>query len=178
MVIVMNIEDKWIYIKEDDNIARYVLGVSGSTPLIFFGVNPSTAAPNNLDNTVRNVVKLAEKQKYDSWIMLNIYPQRDKNPDGMHFNVHDRFYIRNLEEIENVLKSNRGSILIAGWGNLIEKRSYLKESLRDIYDLSVKYQCSWKCIDQNKSGHPKHPLYVSISNSNLKEFDIKAQYNL
>jgi len=55
-MINMNSLSKWIYIKENDNAARYVLGVQGKSPLIFFGVNPSTAEPNKLDNTVKNVV--------------------------------------------------------------------------------------------------------------------------
>lgn len=32
----MNSLSKWIYIKENDNAARYVLGVEGKSPLIFF----------------------------------------------------------------------------------------------------------------------------------------------
>lgn len=175
-MINMNSLSNWIYIKENDNAARYVLGVEGKSPLIFFGVNPSTAAPDKLDNTVKNVVKLAQKQKNDSWIMLNIYPQRDTNPNGLHYNSNDKYYQRNIREIENILKSNQSSVLIAGWGNLIGKRNYLTEALKDIYLLSVKYNCTWMCLDQNKSGHPKHPLYVSIDNSTLKEFDIKEQY--
>ena len=101
-MINMNSLSNWIYIKENDNAARYVLGVEGKSPLIFFGVNPSTAAPDKLDNTVKNVVKLAQKQKNDSWIMLNIYPQRDTNPNGMHFNSNDKYYQRNIRNRKHI----------------------------------------------------------------------------
>ena len=33
----------WIYINENDNSSRYVLGQDGKNPLIFFGINPSIA---------------------------------------------------------------------------------------------------------------------------------------
>ena len=51
---------EWIYEKNEDNTARYVLGTIGAHPLACFGINPSTAEPNNLDPTVRRVQLVAK----------------------------------------------------------------------------------------------------------------------
>ena len=48
----------WIYEHDVNNTARFTLGeyqyISDKT-LICFGINPSTATPNNLDNTLKKV---------------------------------------------------------------------------------------------------------------------------
>jgi len=52
-------------------------------PLICFGTNPSTAEPGSLDNTIKSVGCISKANGYDSWIMLNIYPQRATNTKDM-----------------------------------------------------------------------------------------------
>ncbi len=47
--IMTYIRTKWIYENDQDNQIRYVLGTRGENPLLCFGINPSTAKPNNLD---------------------------------------------------------------------------------------------------------------------------------
>ena len=64
--------------------------------------------------------------------MLNIYPQRYKSKRE-YYNSNDKYYQRNIREIENILKSNQSSVLIAGWGNLIGKKKHLTEALKEIY---------------------------------------------
>ena len=73
---------QWIYETNEDNSARFVLGQvfnpNGKT-LLCFGINPSTACPGCLDNTIRKVVKIGKHNNYENWVMLNIYPQRATN---------------------------------------------------------------------------------------------------
>ena len=47
---------EWIYVNNDDNTSRYVLGTKGDKPVFCFGINPSTAEPNNLDPTLKMLV--------------------------------------------------------------------------------------------------------------------------
>jgi hypothetical protein len=169
---------EWIYDKDDNNTYRYTLGVKGENPLITFGINPSTAEPGNLDPTVKNTEKLSVHLDKDSWIMLNIYPQRATDPNNMDMRIKEEDHQNNLRYIEKIFRENAGTYAVAAWGNLIEKRTYLTTCLEGIYELSLKYGISWKCIDQNKTGHPKHPLYVSIPKVVLKDFDIQNQYGL
>ena len=42
---------KWLYVPDFYTEYRYILGTRGQKPLICIGVNPSTAEPDNLDNT-------------------------------------------------------------------------------------------------------------------------------
>lgn len=169
---------EWIYIKDELNQYRYVLGTKGNNPLITFGINPSTAVPGDLDPTVKNTEKLSIHNKNDSWIMLNIYPQRSTDPNEMDTTFKQEEHQKNLENIEEVFKNNQGANVVATWGNLITKRSYLISCLKDIYKLSLKYNMNWVCININKTGHPKHPLYTSIPKVVLKSYPIQKQYRL
>ena len=49
-----NIE-KWLYAPNFYSEYRYILGTRGKNPLICIGINPSTAEPDNLDNTLKSV---------------------------------------------------------------------------------------------------------------------------
>ena len=46
---------RWLYVPNRYCDYRYILGTRGSRPLICVGINPSTAAPNALDNTLKSV---------------------------------------------------------------------------------------------------------------------------
>jgi hypothetical protein len=164
--------DNWIYENDQMNDIRYILGTKGSKPLLCFGINPSTAKPEDLDNTLKSVERLALGNGFDSWIMMNVYPQRATDPNDMHQNFKDEIHAKNLEHIENVLSKTNATIW-AAWGVLIEKRTYLKDCLFDIYELSNKYNCSWISIgNKSKKGHPHHPLYVS-SSEKTEHFNIE-----
>jgi hypothetical protein len=115
---------------------------------------------------------------FDSWIMLNIYPQRSTDPNGMDIIFKQKEHQKNLDYIEEVFKHNQGADIVAAWGNLITKRPYLMSCLKDIYKVSQRYNMNWVCIDINKTGHPKHPLYISIPKVVLKPYPIQKQYQL
>lgn len=164
---------KWIYKKTMDNKNRYVLGIEGKNPLICIGVNPSTAEPNNLDRTMKSVEKFSKKMGYDSYIMLNLYPQRATNPDELDKDINKKIVKENLKHIEKIFEKKNLTIWSA-WGTLINKRKYLKNCLEDIVLIAEKYDCKWISIGPlSKNGsHPHHPLYLS-DKSDYKDFDIK-----
>ncbi len=58
---------QWIYEKNEDNFARFVLGrinaVSGRT---LFGVNPSTTCHECLDNTAKKGEKKSKRNGYEN----------------------------------------------------------------------------------------------------------------
>ncbi|MBV1756433.1 MAG: DUF1643 domain-containing protein [Dethiosulfatibacter sp.] len=93
----------WIYEKAEDNSSRYVLGKEGKKPLICIGVNPSNAEPEKLDNTLKSVERVAEANGYDSWIMLNIYPQRATDPNDLHSQIN---FDLDYENISHIAKSS------------------------------------------------------------------------
>ena len=50
---------RWLYVPDFYTEYRYVLGTKGEKPLICIGVNPSTAEPDHLDNTLKSVERIA-----------------------------------------------------------------------------------------------------------------------
>jgi hypothetical protein len=161
----------WIYEKSNDNKMRYILGTKGTKTLLCFGVNPSTATPNELDPTMHNVEFFAKTNGYDSYIMLNLYPVRATNPNDMGKELNKAAMQHNLEVIEKLISTSRFDIW-AAWGTLITKQAYLKDCLQKIVMIAKKYDCRWFTIgEQSKNGHPHHPLYLK-RNSSMKAFDI------
>jgi hypothetical protein len=153
-------KQEWIYKNNKDNTCRYVLGKEGDNPLICFGVNPSTAEPGKLDNTMRNVEHFAFRNGFDSFIMLNLYPQRATKPDYMHSLCLKEEYEKGIRFIEEILKEKQ-RVIWAAWGTLIEKRSYLFDAIKEIYLLSEKYDAVWVSLGKHSvQGHPHHPLYL------------------
>ena len=72
--------DRWIYVPDFYTEYRYILGTRGNNPLICIGINPSTAEPDHLDNTLKSVSRIAAGNGFDSFIMFNVYAQRATSP--------------------------------------------------------------------------------------------------
>lgn len=153
---------KWIYENSIDNKERFVLGIEGDNPLVCIGVNPSTATPEKLDNTLIRVENRAFSLGYDSWIMINLYPQRATNPNDLHKNPSHYIHGKNMEKIMNCFNGGTPDIW-AAWGTLIEKRPYLPYVLLCMYKVieDVTYGSKWFTIGKRSAkGHPHHPLYL------------------
>ena len=104
--IEAEIEVKYFY--KGDNSKRFVLGeVIGPNPLICFGVNPSTAKVINkqleIDCTIKNIKKIVIKEKYDGWIMLNLYPEVSTKFSDLNNILMNRLHNINLYVIEKIL---------------------------------------------------------------------------
>ena len=73
----------WLYVPNRYDEYRYILGTRGKRPVICVGINPSTAAPNALDPTLKSAQRIALANGYDSFLMFNVYAQRATRPDDM-----------------------------------------------------------------------------------------------
>lgn len=169
-----NVED-WIYVPNTYAEYRYILGTKGNNPLICIGINPSTAAPNDLDNTLKSVERIAKGNGYDSFIMFNVYPQRATRPDDMDSEMNERLHKENMAAFRYILslyEKERPSVW-AAWGTIVEMRPYLKDCLRDMVDISLEYNADWYSSGAiSKKGHPHHPLYLK-KDSGLDIFDME-----
>lgn len=164
--------NNWIYENTADNSSRFLLGETGQRTLICSGINPSTAEPENLDNTLTAVRRFARDHGYDSWLMINVYPQRATNPNDLHAEMDNELHRLNLQAIESVFAAGKTDIW-AAWGTLIHKRKYLAGCLNDIYQISQKYSVNWLSIGKiTKAGHPHHPLYLK-KESPIERFDMQ-----
>lgn len=157
--------NKWLYVPNTYSEYRYILGTRGENPLICIGINPSTAEPDNLDNTLKSVERIANHNGYDSFIMFNIYSQRATNPDDVELTLNTALHNENMKAFEYILNlySNTNSPSVwAAWGTIIEKRAYLYKCLSDMISLGIKYNAAWFTAGKrSKVGHPHHPLYLS-----------------
>ena len=166
--------NRWIYAPNFYSEYRYVLGTRGKNPLICIGINPSTAKPDDLDNTLKSVERIALGNGFDSFIMFNVYAQRATDPDAMEKTCNLQLHKENLEAFRYVLSIAEKPSVWAAWGTIIEKRAYLPLCLRDMLDAGEEYGAEWYCAGAvSKKGHPHHPLYLR-KDEKLKPFDIHA----
>ena len=169
--------EKWLYVPDFYTEYRYILGTKGKNPLICIGINPSTAAPDDLDNTLKSVSRIAAHNGCDSWIMFNVYAQRATNPDDMDQRLNVRLHKENMRAFSYILsgveKPNRPAVW-AAWGTIIEKRPYLKDCVMDMVRIGKQYDAQWLCAGNcSKKGHPHHPLYLK-KDEEVKAFPIDA----
>lgn len=155
-------KSKWIYIPDFYSEYRYILGTVGKQPLITIGINPSTAEPEKLDNTLKSVNRITLRNGFDSFVMFNVYAQRATRPDDMDKVFNQQLHNENMKAFRWILEQSQNRPTIwAAWGTVIEKRKYLKKCLQDIVRIGNEYQAEWCITGQlSKNGHPHHPLYL------------------
>lgn len=173
--------EKWLYVPDYYADYRYILGTKGTNPLICIGINPSTAAPDDLDNTLKSVARIAEHNGYDSWIMFNVYAQRATNPDDMDSVLNEKLHRENMRAFEYIL-SNVGEgvspAVWAAWGTIIEKRGYLRDCVLDMVRLGQQYGAHWVSAGKrSKKGHPHHPLYLR-KDAETESFDVESYLDI
>ena len=153
--------DEWLYAPNFYSEYRYILGTRGKNPLICIGINPSTAQPGDLDNTLKSVQRIALGNGYDSFIMFNVYAQRATDPDAMEKTCNLSLHRENLEAFRYVLSIGENPTVWAAWGTIIEKREYLKDCVKDMIAAGEEFGAQWVCAGKcSKKGHPHHPLYL------------------
>ena len=163
--------EKWLYAPNFYSEYRYILGTRGKNPLICVGINPSTAKPDDLDNTLKSVQRIAAGNGFDSFLMFNVYAQRATRPDDMERQCNLRLHAENMKAFRYLLSISEKPAVWAAWGAIIEKRKYLPECVADMLAISREYDAQWFCAGPiSKKGHPHHPLYLR-KDEKLKLFD-------
>ncbi len=168
--------DKWLFVPNVYTEFRYILGTRGKNPLICIGINPSTARPDDLDNTLKSVERIAKHNGFDSFIMFNVYAQRATDPKDMDRELNKKLHDENMAAFRYVLKTalegGNDPTVWAAWGNIINMRKYLPVCLSDMIEIGKEYGAKWvSCGKISKAGNPHHPLYLK-KDSPLDNFDI------
>lgn len=165
-------QEAWLYAPPFYTEYRYILGTRGERPLIVIGLNPSTARPGALDNTLKSVERVARHNGFDSFLMLNLYAQRATLPRDMDQEACDFLHQENLKAFSYLLGITRS--VWAAWGAVMETRGFLKGCVRDFVSVGQSRQAQWFTAGQrSKKGHPHHPLYLR-KDSPLDSFDVEA----
>ena len=166
--------EKWLYAPNFYSEYRYILGTRGKNPLICVGINPSTARPDDLDNTLKSVQRIAAGNGFDSFLMFNVYAQRATRPDDMERKCNLRLHEENMKAFRHLLSISEKPAVWAAWGAIIEKRKYLPACVADMLRISRGYDAQWFCAGAiSKKGHPHHPLYLR-KDEKLKPFDTEG----
>ena len=168
---------RWLYVPNTYGEYRYILGTRGERPLICVGINPSTAAPGDLDNTLKSVERVALFNGYDSFLMFNVYPQRATRPADMERRRNETLHRENMAAFDYILSLSPQPAVWAAWGNIIEERDYLIPSVEDMIAIGEGRGARWFTAGaRSKRGHPHHPLYLR-KDSPLDPFDAAAYCN-
>ena len=168
--------ERWLYVPNVYSEYRYILGTRGEHPLICIGINPSTAAPDHLDNTLKSVERIALHNGYDSFLMFNVYAQRATNPDDMESNYNAQLHQENLKAFDYALSLDQSGApsIWAAWRTIIEKRPYLPRCVQDMIQVGSARNAVWYSAGKrSKKGHPHHPLYLR-RDSPLERFDVQT----
>ena len=166
--------NRWLYVPHTYSEYRYILGTRGLKPLVCVGINPSTAAPDALDPTLQSAQRIALANGYDSFLMFNVYAQRATRPDDMEPFLNPLLHAENCKAFRYLLSLSEHPSVWAAWGNIIEKRDYLTDCMRDFAADGQAAGAVWYTAGPLlKSGHPHHPLYLK-RDTKLLEFDIES----
>ena len=139
-----------------DNV-RYIIRPEGEKTLVVVGCNPSTASDLKGDPTLGNTQRIAEKNGYDSLVMINLYPQRTPSTDKLHNELNEDLHKENLKHVLAVLKDLDKADVMLAYGGLMGKRKYLRQCLNDIVAEIKPYVNKFACFGVNGDGAPKHP---------------------
>lgn len=161
----------WLFSHNEGDSARYILANLGLNNLICIGINPSTAVPNNLDNTLKKVQNIAQLNGFDGWAMLNVYPQRDTHPENLHPELERELILANQDAIRILLRSGNFTTVWAAWGDDISRRPYLINCLNGIRNCFEDHFNWVHYGNLTVNGNPRHPSRVSY-HENFTAFDI------
>lgn len=160
----------------DDVRARFSLEKPGTKQLIVIGANPSTANSLQKDNTMGCVTWIAQKNGFDGFIMLNLYAQRSTSPNNLDKEFNVELHRENLKHIRTFFNDKYSPVVLLAFGNLIDKRNYLKQCFIDIVSVIQPSNPLWMQLGElTKKGNPRHPLYHA--NDKLLNFDMTLYLN-
>lgn len=163
-----------VTMKGNANEFRFSLTKEGNRKLVVFGVNPSTANEQIADLTITKVMGFTERNGFDGFIMLNLYPQRCTNPANLDKEISEELHRQNLEEIRLSVCGMEKPVVLLGFGDTITLRPYLKRCLKEITDLLAPNNPQWKNAGTlTKNGNPRHLSrvgYTSLSDFNMQKY--------
>jgi hypothetical protein len=136
-------------------IRNWAYDFQPAEPVLFIGLNPSTANEHYLDPTVRKCCVFAKKWGYMSLLMGNIYSYRATKPKDLFKSENpispDDDPSQNDKALINMHRD--AHITIACWGALADPKR-IEDVTKNLWFKPL------YCLGINKNGSPKHPLYI------------------
>lgn len=153
-----------IYSNARNDNWRFTLGKNGSRKLLTIGLNPSTATKEKSDTTVAKVEGVANRNGFDGFVMLNLYPVRSTDFNALPFDVDAEAFSENLNCIEALVAAEQTSVIWAAWGENIHAKIYFVAAARELFARLEKYGTAWQHFGTlTSSGHPRHPSRLNYA---------------
>lgn len=136
--------------------------------VVFLMLNPSTADEMTNDPTVERCERYAGRWGFGGMVVLNLFALRSTDPRELE-KVDDPVGPENDAWIAGTCLGHwtAASPIICAWGN---RGSYMNRATEVV---SMIRNMDLRCLGLNKTGQPKHPLYLR-SNITPKPFDVEA----
>lgn len=115
-------------------------------------LNPSTADASHNDPTIKRCIQFATSWGHTGLVVANLYAFRTPKPQHL-FKACNPVGRKNEFWLKQVLSSFE--TIACGWGEHAKA-----EQVHAFMALAENAQKSLWCLGKNKSGMPKHPLYV------------------
>lgn len=134
------------------HVLTNIIDDNNTSSISFIGLNPSTATEEKDDPTVHKCSEWARSWGYGYFHMLNIFSLRSTNPALLKKKDH---YYEDIDlHIRDYCESSHKIIIC--WGNhgLLYNRGF------NVIQLLKEYKSRVYCLGKNKTGTPKHPLYL------------------
>lgn len=121
--------------------------------IVLIMLNPSRADHQQDDPTLRRCIRLAQQWHYGSLTVVNLFAYCSPSPQQLKIAT-DPVGKDNDSQILQVCET-AGQILLAwgNWGNLQGRD-------QQVLDLLQPYRDRLYCLGLNRTGQPRHPLYV------------------
>jgi hypothetical protein len=144
----------------DDRKYRYALWRSWSSirqPLLFVGLNPSTANEITDDATITRNTARSSQNGFGGLLMANLYAYVSTNPadllkDGQGIGQENDDYLNQMIKM--------AGRVVCCWGSFREAQKRA--------DIVLKMIPEPYCLGVNADGQPKHPLYISYHTPMVK----------
>jgi hypothetical protein len=122
--------------------------------LVLVMLNPSTADAHMDDATIRRCIRFAQHWGYGSLEVVNLFAWMTPNP----LNLRDAVDPVGTENDRHILTAvQRAAQVVVAWGNWGTLHQ------RDRAVLALLSQHDIYCLGINRSGQPRHPLYLKSS---------------
>jgi hypothetical protein len=129
-------------------------------PLVFIGLNPSTADEVKNDPTVERMERRARAMGYGGLIVVNIFAFRATDPMDMIDSAEAGIDVIGRDNDMAIVKAAIASgTIVCGWGShgtLCERGRIVKNLLIDSFSSGE----GVTHLGLTKNGQPKHPLYI------------------
>jgi Ran GTPase-activating protein (RanGAP) involved in mRNA processing and transport len=93
--------------------------------------------------------------------------------------INKEIHLENLQHIENLLNKLPAADIWCAWGANITKRSYLKDCLKDIFNViqsldnkNFRFVKKEAINKEENTEHPLHPIASIETEKELQEFDL------